>query len=322
MRTLIILSTFIVWAIGAKAAQLTFPKSSVNEENEVSIESEGYTLFGTTNVPEAKKKLSVLLLIAGSGPTDRDGNQPNLTNNSFKYLATELGENGIATLRYDKRGIAKSSVPGFSNADVIFEDYVTDAVNWIKYLKTQNQFDKIYVAGLSEGSLIGMLAAHRAGADGFISLNGPGRPADEIILNQIGKQGTPQAVIDQIKGIVAKIKAGEKVEEVPPYLMSLFQPDLQPYMNSWFSYNPKTEIGQLVAPVLIIQGKNDIQVEVQDAELLKEGNAKADLKLIDGMNHILKNADANPQLNFATYTNPDLPVNEELIKSIVTFIQQ
>lgn len=321
MRTLVVLSTFFIWAIGVKAAELVMPKTVSVTEKEVSIESDGYKLFGTMNIPETKKNLSVLLLIAGSGPTDRDGNQPNLTNNSFNYLATDLAQNEIATLRYDKRGIAKSAVPGFSNADVIFDDYVNDAVEWIKYLKTQNKFAKIYVAGLSEGSLIGMLAAHRAGADGFISLNGPGRPADEIIINQITKQGTPHEVIDQVKSIIVKIKLGEEVKEVPAYLMGLFHPDLQPYMRTWFSYNPKLELGKLNVPVLIVQGENDIQVEVEDANKLKEGSPNAEFNIIAGMNHILKEADVDPQLNLATYNNPELPIKNELVKIITQFIQ-
>ena len=318
MRTLVILSTFFLWAIGAKAAELTVPKS----QKEVSIQSEGFSLFGTLQHPDAKKELSVLLLIAGSGPTDRDGNQPNLTNNSFQLLAAELAKNNIATLRYDKRGIAKSSVPGFSNADVIFEDYVIDAVAWINYLKTQKAYTKVYVAGLSEGSLIGMLAAHRAGADGFISLNGPGRPADEIIVAQITRQAVPLEVVSQVNDMIAKVKTGERFEDVPPYLMALFQPDLQAYMKSWFSYNPKIEIGKLNVPVLILQGENDIQVQVEDAQFLKEGKESSTLKIINGMNHILKNASPDPQLNFATYNNPDLPLNSELITELVTFIQQ
>jgi alpha-beta hydrolase superfamily lysophospholipase len=318
MRTLVILSTFILWAIGAKAAELIFPST----QTEVSIQSEGYKLFGTLQLPEAKKELSILLLIAGSGPTDRDGNQPNLNNNSFKLLANELVGKGIASLRYDKRGIAKSYYPGFSNASILFDDYVNDASNWILYLKAQNKYTKVYVAGLSEGSLIGMLAAQKAGADGFISLNGPGRPADEIIINQVSNPHTPDEVVELVKSMINKVKAGEKVEDVPPYLMGLFNADIQPYLRSWFKYNPATEIGKLKVPVQIIQGKNDIQVQVEDAEMLKKSQPKAQLILVDEMNHILKNAPADPQQNFATYSNPDLPLNDKLVNEIVTFIQQ
>jgi uncharacterized protein len=319
MRTIVILTSFFIWAIGAKAAELILPQSKANS-SEVSIESEGYNLFGTLNLPEAKKKLTVLLLISGSGPTDRDGNQPQMMNNSMKMLAEALGDEGFATLRYDKRGIAKSTVEGFSNADVIFDDYVKDAANWINYLKAQQQFDHVYVAGLSEGSLIGMLAAFQAGADGFISINGPGRPADEIILQQIGRQGTPSEVIDQVKSMIAKVKTGERFEDVPPYLMALFQPDIQPYLQSWFKYNPAVELGKMKVPALIIQGENDIQVEVEDAKLLKAGNEKANLKLIEGMNHILKDAPKDVQQNFSTYTNPDLPLNPTIVNIISNFI--
>lgn len=304
--------------MGAKAAELSVPKT----QDEIKIESEGYNLFGTLQLPENKNNLSLVLLISGSGPTDRDGNQPNLTNHSMKYLAEELASKGIASVRYDKRGIAASSIPGFTNASVIFENYVTDAVNWIKHVKDQGKYEKIFVAGLSEGSLIGMLAAHRAGADGFISLNGPAHPADEIILNQIKNQGSSQQVLDQVKSITDKIKSGETIDEVPSYLMSLFSPDLQPYMKSWFNYSPAEEIKKLEKPVLIIQGENDIQVAPSEAELLKKACPNAVYVSVSGMNHILKTADANPQLNFATYNDPTLPVHETVVSEIVKFVQQ
>lgn len=318
MRILVYLTTVLFWALGAKAAELSMPKN----QNGIKIESEGYTLFGTLQLPENKENLALVLLISGSGPSDRDGNQPNMMNNSLKYLAEELAANGIASVRYDKRGVAASTVPGLTNSSLIFEDYVTDASNWVKYFKAQKKYKKIVVAGLSEGSLIGMLATHRAGADGFISLNGPGRSADEVILNQISKQGSPQAVIDQVKGIIAKIKKGDKADNVPPYLMSLFSPELQPYMKSWFSYNPKVEIGKLEVPVLIIQGENDLQVEIDDAKMLNEASPNATYVSVSGMNHILKYSSENPQMNIASYNNPDLPVHETVVDEVVKFIKE
>lgn len=318
MRIVIFLISFFLWAIGAKAADTVLPQTS----EQTVIKSEGFDLRGTFCLPTKENNFPIVLLIAGSGPTDRNGNQPNLTNNSFKYLAQELAQNGIASFRFDKRGIAESYYEGFTNASILFDDYVTDATNLIKYLKSDGKYNRVFVAGLSEGSLIGMLAAEKAGADGFISLNGPGLPADEIIITQMSNQGTPKEIIDQVKSMIAKVKAGESFSDVPPYLMGLFNPDIQPYLKSWFAYNPALEIGNLKVPVLIIQGKNDIQVQVADAEKLKSGNPNSTLLLIEGMNHILKNADANPQLNFATYNNPDLPLNEVLLNEIVKFIQK
>ncbi|MCF8357537.1 MAG: alpha/beta hydrolase [Prolixibacteraceae bacterium] len=317
MKELIVLFTCILWALGAKTAEVLAQTNS----SDVSIISEGIELHGTEEEPETKENFPVVLLIAGSGPTDRNGNQPGLTNNSFKLLAKELALNGIGSVRYDKRGIAQSHYEGFSNAAVRFDHYVTDAVNWINYLKENEKYSRVYVAGLSEGSLIGMLAAKQAGADGFISLNGPGRPADKIILQQVSRPGTPENVVDEVKTIIGKIKKGENAEEIPPYLMSLFNPDIQPYLRSWFRYNPSTEIGKITFPVLIIQGENDIQVSVEDAGLLKKGNPSAKKVIIPGMNHILKNAEDDFQLNYATYNNPDLPVNGTLVQELILFMQ-
>lgn len=317
MRELVILFTFILWALGAKTAEVLAQSNT----SDVSIASDGKEINGTAEEPVGKKNFPVVLLIAGSGPTDRNGNQPGMTNNSFKMLAHELVINGIGSVRYDKRGIAQSYYEGFSNASVCFDDYVADAVNWINYLKENEKYSRVYVAGLSEGSLIGMLAANQAGADGFISLNGPGRPADEIIIQQVSRPGTPENVIEEVKLLIDKIKKGESPREIPAYLMSLFNPDIQPYLKSWFRFNPATEVGKLTVPVLIIQGENDIQVRTEDADLLLRGNQSAKKVIITGMNHILKNAEKDFQLNYATYNNPDLPVNSKLIEELVLFIQ-
>ena len=243
MRILIFITSLFFWAIGIKTADAVIPSG----KEDVAITSDGIKLHGTAQYPDNKKKIAILLLIAGSGPIDREGNVPGLTNNSLKYLSNELTEKGIATLRYYKRGIGESSYCGFSNTSVRLDDYVDDAAKWIKFLKSRKKFTKVIVAGHSEGSLIGMLAAQQAGADGFISLNGPGRPADELIIEQVSKPQTPPNVVGQVK-------TGEKVEDIPPYLMNLVQPDIQPYLVSWFKHNPANEIAKLKIPVLIIQG--------------------------------------------------------------------
>ena len=287
-------------------------------EKIVTLKTESGTLEGTLLIPETKAMIPVALIIAGSGPTDRDGNNPMMKNNSLKMLATELLKNGIATLRYDKRGIGKSKKAGLKESDLRFDNYIEDTKGWIEYLKHNKGFSQIIVIGHSEGSLIGMIASQEKDVDKFISIAGVGQSADKTIREQLKAQ--PAIVLEQASPILDKLIQGETVENVPPMLNSLFRPSVQPYMISWFKYDPQKEIAKLKKPVLIIQGSTDIQVSVKDAEKLADANQKAEKKIIKGMNHIFKEAELDRQKNIETYNQPELPVKTELIKVIVDFI--
>jgi hypothetical protein len=277
------------------------------------------TIYGTLKTPIQLQQMTVALIIAGSGPTDRDGNNPAMKNNSLKMLSDSLLSHGIASLCYDKRGIAESVAAGSDESALRFENYIDDAVAWIEKLKSDNRYNKIIVIGHSEGSLIGMIAAARANADGFISMAGAGFKAGDILKTQLAAQ--PEAIKNACYSAIDSLEAGKTVSEVNPMLYSLFRPSVQPYLISWFKYDPRVEIRKISKPVLILQGTTDIQVSVQDAENLKEALPTATLSIIDGMNHILKDAPADRQANIATYSEPDLPIDKELIKDIVDFIK-
>lgn len=285
-------------------------------ETKITLQTKTGDLFGTLTTPEKFNKVPVALIIAGSGPTDRDGNNPMMKNNSLKMLAAELSKNGIATLRYDKRGIAESKASGKSEADLRFDDYVNDAKDWIQLLKQDKRFSKVIIIGHSEGSLIGMMAG--AHATKFISVAGAGQSADKILKVQLSTQ--PKVVQDLCFPIIDSLKNGKTVENVNPMLFSLFRPAVQPYMISWFKYDPQVEIKKLTIPVLIVQGTNDIQVSVDDARRLSAANPKAKLVLIEKMNHVFKLVEGDRQANLATYSNPVLSVADELVESISKFI--
>jgi len=283
------------------------------EENVVLNTKEGQ-IKGKLLLPGGVKTCPVVLIIAGSGPTDMDGNSAigNLRNNSLKFLAEGLAANGIASLRFDKRGIGTSASAGKEEAKLRFEDYVNDVTGWIDYLAKEKRFTTITVAGHSEGALIGMLACqNRPKVKGYISVAGAGRPAYEIIEAQVAAQQNPEAVRKEVASINGSLKNGKEVSSVQPYLIS------------WFKYNPRTVIASVKVPVLIVQGKNDIQVSVEDAELLKKGCPAAELLLIDKMNHVLKDCESKAvQQQMLTYGNPSLPVNSTLIASVSTFVKK
>ena len=299
---------------------LFIPLVSFGQEEEITLETKTGDIKGSLLIPSVSEKTAVVLIIAGSGPTDRNGNNPIMTNNSLIMLAKELQKNGIASVRYDKRGIGESKNSGLQESDLRFEHYVKDVEDWVELLKENDRFSEIIVLGHSEGSLIGMIASQKNEVEKFISVAGAGISAGDIIRQQLKAQ--PPVVLNQSLPIIEKLENGEREENVPQMLYSLFRPSVQPYMISWFKYDPQKEIAKLDKPVLIIQGTTDIQVSVSDADKLALANKKSQKQIIEGMNHILKEAEADRQKNIQTYSMPDLPLKKELMEVILKFIEE
>lgn len=310
-------------------------KSHETEMNPVvplAIASEDVTLktptgdiFGTLELPAAKQPVPVALIIAGSGPTDRNGNTPALpgSNNSLRMLADGLAARGIATLRYDKRGIAASREAMTTEADLRFNHFIEDADAWIKQLRADKRFSTITVIGHSEGSLIGMVAAREAGANAYVSLEGAGRKAQDVLAEQLKAQPLPPEMFAQIQRILASLSAGSipPPDSVPPVLAPLFRSSVMPYLVSWFKYDPAEEVGKLNIPVLIIQGTTDIQTSMADAQALAAGNKSAKFVQIEGMNHILKEVSGDRLAQIPKYSDPTLPVVPLLLDDIAAFIK-
>ena len=292
---------------------------SLFTETAVVLHTSSGDLAGTLTLPATgDKTMPVALIIAGSGPTDRNGNNPMMKNESLRQLAYGLAGRSIASLRYDKRGIGESKGAAKSEADLRFEDYVTDAKGWVELLKKDKRFSQVVVIGHSEGSLIGMMAAS-TGADKFVSIAGAGKPADQVIREQLS--GQPPAVKEACLPILDSLKAGKTVANINPMLLSLFRPSVQPYMISWFRYDPQQEVKKLTTPVLILQGTNDLQVSVENAEALHRAQPKSQLVLVEQMNHVLKPVAGDQTANVKAYSDPSLPVAEKLVGSIADFIQ-
>jgi predicted alpha/beta hydrolase len=165
-------------------------------------------------IPNNTTTSPVVLIIAGSGPTDRNGNAGNgLKTNAYKMVAEGLAQKGISSLRFDKRGIGKSQSAMTSESELRFETYTRDAVAWISMLKADKRFSEVIVLGHSEGSLIGMIAAQQTHTGGFISVSGPGKPADKILQEQLKAQLPPQLMMESNK-ILESLKQGKTVAEV------------------------------------------------------------------------------------------------------------
>ena len=264
------------------------------------------------------KKTNLVLLISGSGPTDRDGNQKNLINNSLKYLCEGLAQNDIAVFSYDKRIISQMKTGTVNEATLTFDDFITDATSVLLFFKNQKKYNKIIIAGHSEGSLIGIIAA-KDKADGFISLAGAGRTIDAVLVEQITKQAP--FLKEETQKNLDILKSGKTFELKNPMLASIFRESIQPYMISWMKYDPQIEIAKLEMPIVIINGTKDKQVSVQEAELLKKAKPKAELVLIENMNHVFKEIKGDDAENMKSYTNADLPIVPKLTSAITAFVK-
>jgi len=277
-------------------------------------------LHGTLLLPKTDVPVPVVLLIAGSGPTDRNGNNPEGGNNdSLKLLAQNLAQNGIASVRYDKRGIAASRPATPDERDLSVDKYVQDAVGWSSKLRQDQRFSTLTLIGHSEGALIATLAAPKAGADALVSIAGTGRPIDQVIKEQL-RERQPAALLPQSLWTIDQLKAGERVPHVPDALQVLFRSSVQPYLISLFQQDPAGAFARLTMPALIVQGSHDMQVEVKDADALKAAKPDAQLVVIAGMNHVLRIVANEPKAQLASYNNPKLPLARELTSRLVDFV--
>ena len=293
--------------IGAFAQEKNYGTTLVSIDQEIQ---------GTLLSPKKQNNAPLAILIAGSGPTDRDGNQAHLKNNSLKYLAEGLAEKEISVFRYDKRIIAQMNKGTVQEDKVTFEDGVNDALLVVNYFK--KKYKNIIIIGHSEGALIGLLAAQKTPVSKLISLSGAGSNSAALIEEQI-KKNAPQ-LKEESQRILNLLKKGEQVENISPYLAPVFRKSVQPYLISWFKYDPTKEITKMKIPVFIIQGTNDLQVERKEAQLLKEAQPKAQLLFVEGMNHILKEVKTIEE-NQQSYLNPDIPISPKLIEAIAQFIK-
>lgn len=289
---------------------------------EIILETDSGNLVGELEGDPSEQKV-VVLIHPGSGPTDRDGNSaaiPGGKNNGLKYIADHLTKNGIASLRVDKRGIAASAAAGKKEKDLRFENYVEDCAAWVEELKARG-FSRVVILGHSEGSLIGMIAAKSSGADGFISVAGPARPAREILEDQL-RNNLPALMLGRSMEILDSLEAGEQVDDVPKMLNTIFRRSVQPYLISWFAYDPSEEIAKLDVPVLILHGTTDIQVPVEEAGLLEKQAKDGSIVIVEGMNHVLKRAKGNQFFQRKSYSDPDMPVCQELLDAVVEFVKE
>lgn len=296
--------------------------SAAAAQRPVSLEVGGGAVYGTEWTPDGVTgKVPVVLLHSGSGPTDRDGNSPLLPgpNDSLRMVAEALAKHGIASVRYDKRGIGSSALAVWKEKDLRLDDYIDDASAWLRKLRSDPRFSRVVMAGHSEGAQIAAEACKQGGADACVLIAGAGHTIDEILRDQL-KPKLPPALFEQSERILASLKDGKPVDDVPPALMTLYHPSVQPYLISSLRHDPRNAIAALAMPVLILQGTSDIQVLQAEAQALSAAAPRAKLVLVDGMNHLLKMVGDDEALQRKSYGSPELPVSPQLIDALTAFV--
>ena len=297
------------------------------QQREVVVECEWGNISATIDIPDAGSDTAVLI-VAGSGPTDRNGNSgAGLNTYSYKMLGEALAESGYAVMRYDKRGIGGSPIPAEDIPSLVFENYIDDARACVKFLRAEG-FERVIVAGHSEGGLIALqLAAEEACClDGVVLLCAPGYNMAEILNYQLSQQLVPAYMGLMVKStaIINSLKAGRMVaqEDIPAELMSLFHPTVQPFIISNMRYEPTELAAKCRVPMLIVSGGRDIQVSVSNGERLHAANPAAEHRMFENMAHVLKDADTSDRMMqiMSIYTNANLAITEALAPAIVEFI--
>lgn len=264
------------------------------------LELKGKFLSGST------AKGPGVLLLPGSGPTDRDGNQAGLKVDILKSIAEKLASEGISSLRFDKRAVAatygKSFPKDLAGLDDFFswDAFVADASAAMDFLKSQPEIDpaRTGILGHSEGGVIAVAAAKTAKPKALLLISTPGRDLGAVIIEQIsqgyGTQLVDPAVLKkrvaETKRVVGAIQTTGKVPtDIPAELSPLFPAYAPSYLHSTFTFDPTTALATFGGPVLIVQGMNDVQVSPErDAPKLKEASKQSELFLVPGASHCLK----------------------------------
>ena len=282
----------------------------------VEVNVDDIKLTGELIVPETEAEMPVALIIAGSGPTDLDGNAQGIYGNSYLLLAEALEEKGIATLRYNKRTVGNV----IDESELTFEDFVNDAVLMIENLKKDSRFSEIVVIGHSQGGLIAQLASLETDVDKVVILSGAGRRIDQVLREQLSGQ-LQGDLLRSANTILESLSQGQEVTGIPEALQGLFRESVQPFYISWMAYDPLMILNQMETETLVVTGSSDLQVPVSDAERLESASKDITFEVIDGMNHVLKDVGDDLEANYASYQNKDLPIHEVLVEVLNDFIQ-
>ncbi|WP_294019016.1 alpha/beta hydrolase [Sphingomonas sp.] len=277
-------------------------------------------------VLDAGKGAPVAILIPGSGPTDRDGNSPlGIKAAHIRMLAQGLAAQGVTTIRIDKRGTfaSKDAVP--PGGDVRIADYVTDIGNWMAAARARTGARCVWLIGHSEGGMVALATAQvQKELCGVVLAASLGRKMTVVMREQFTKNPANAPLMPQITAVLDSIEAGKvgDTSAMHPALAPIFSPVNQRYLIDTGAYDPGKLIAAYKGSVMIVQGGRDLQTTMDDANAMKAGQPAAVLQVFPEMNHLLKDAPADPAGNLATYNDPNLPLTLGVVDAIAAFMKR
>ena len=258
-----------------------------------------------------KDSETILVIIAGSGPTDFNGNSNIIDgrNDSLLQLSKALNDLGINTFRYNKRNVGKTSELKDPNFDI----FVDDLINCISWLK-DNNYSNIYLAGHSQGSLVAALAANEINVNGVISISGAARTIDEILYEQMVNSGQKELADKVIKNL----QEGNLYLKEQSILDGQFSKKNQQFILTWMKYNPIEAYSNVDTNVLFLQGDKDSHITLDELDLFSNLDYKT--VILKDTNHVLKIVDSKKD-NSDSYSNPSYQLSDQLILEINDFIK-
>ena len=330
ISVLLSLLACLVWTVAAQS-------TASFQSQEVKFDGHEVKLAGTLLLPklDAGKRAPGVLIVPDSGATTRDGVIVGEARHSvYRELAEHLAGKGFAVLRYDKRCAGTSEC----KAATLFDDYIDDARKAADFLKSQAQVDpaKLFLFGHGEGGFISssLAAAEDAKFAGVVLAASPGRHLHKILRKMIerrlaeeGKKPEEKdAVLAKYDRVIRLIQSGtqdfskEPLNDKDAY--ESLMADLVKQRNvvvSQFINDPLQIVNNVQAPVLILQGKKDVQITVQDAEFLEEAMKRSShtdttLLLLDDVDHLLKTNKAAASL--ASLSDASRPVDAAFLAAV------
>jgi fermentation-respiration switch protein FrsA (DUF1100 family) len=287
------------------------------------VDSGKGTLPGSLLLPDGEPGDAppVVLLLSGAA-ADRDGNNHSVPGRSdaLAQLAFALRARGVASLRFDRRGTGEAYRLAAREEDLRFDDHVGDARAAIAKLAADPRFSGVTVVGQGEGALVGAaaLAGQPPGlVSGIAALCAPGHTELETVKDSLSR--IPQALKPEADAIMAALESGGVYPDPSPFFADYFRPDAQPYLASLFRFRTRELFAAAPCPVLVVAGGSDLQVPAAETELLASARPDAAYRVVAGMSHALKSVGVDEEANYASFTDPSLPLAEGLADLVAAF---
>lgn len=301
-------------------------RAADRREAAVRIPTDSGELPGTLARPiGAGEGTPYVLLVAGAGPTDRDGNNFNVPGrtDSLKLLALALADRGIGSLRYDKRGSGESYLLEKAGNPSSLDRHALDVGYAYRFLSSLAGGGRIVVVAMNEGAWAAARALRDPGpdtaaVDGLAVIAASGVPPRETLLASLSV--LDQAEKNEAESIMQAIDTGLDYVKPAGRLADFFDPARREWLRSWLSFRPAEEIAGVDAPVLYVYAGMDLQVGREEFSRLLDERPGAAAIVIPDMNYVLKSVKSEEE-NYASFNDNGFPVSDTLVSLLAAFVK-